>query len=114
MEDVMLSLLHNSHRHIALSIACACALTGAAVAEGKKSTPTNEQIYCQNRAVNDYWDQVKACDNNLSDIPDQLALCKSDAMDDLKRAKSACLAAKTSQMTINKAWMRNSAVLATK
>jgi hypothetical protein len=64
----------------------------AAVAKDNGSGPTTEQIYCQNRAVNDYWDNVKACEQNLSDIPDQLALCKSDAYDDLKRAKAACLA----------------------
>ncbi len=63
-----------------------------AVAKDNGSGPTNAQIYCQNRAVNDYWDNVKACEDNLSDIPDQLALCKSDAYDDLKRAKAACLA----------------------
>lgn len=67
----------------------------AAIAKDNGSGPTTEQIYCQNRAVNDYWDQIKACEQNLSDIPDQLALCKSDAADDLRRAKSACLATRT-------------------
>ena len=66
------------------------ALLGAAHARDNGSGPTSEQIYCQNRAVNDYWDQVKACDQSLSDIPDQLALCKSDATADLSRAKAAC------------------------
>ena len=69
------------------------ALLGAAQAKDNGSGPTLEQIHCQNRAVNDYWDQVKACEQNLSDIPDQLALCKSDAAGDLRRAKAACTAA---------------------
>ena len=110
----MLSLLHNKHRYIATSLLSVYALTGAAFAEPKNSTPTNEQIYCQNRAVNDYWDNVKACEANLSDIPDQLALCKSDAMDDLKRAKASCLATRTSQTMINRTWLRNHAVFTTR
>jgi len=68
----------------------------AAQAEQKKdSGPTQAQIDCKNRAVNDYWDQVKECDKALSDIPDQNALCKSDANADLKRSKAACVAAMT-------------------
>lgn len=55
------------------------------------SGPTSEQIYCQNRAVNDYWDQVKECDKALGDIPSQNAQCKSDAAADLRRNKAACL-----------------------
>jgi hypothetical protein len=64
----------------------------ANAAEKKESGPTQAQIDCQNRAVNDYWDQVKACDTALSDIPDQNALCKSDAAADLNRNKTACTA----------------------
>ena len=72
-----------------------CCVAGNAFAERNNGKgPTNEQIYCQNRAVNDYWDQVKACDASLNDIPEQNALCKSDARADLDRAKSSCLAAR--------------------
>ncbi|MEX0406780.1 hypothetical protein ABGN05_14005 [Aquibium sp. LZ166] len=70
-----------------------------ALAEQKTgSGPTNEEIYCQNRAVNDYYDNVKACEANLSDLADQLALCKSDARADLDRAKASCMAARSSPL----------------
>lgn len=71
----------------AIMLAALPPLIGKPVSSG----PTSEQIYCQNRAVNDYWDQIKACEASLSDLPSQLALCKSDAADDLRRRKAACL-----------------------
>lgn len=57
------------------------------------SGPTQAQVDCQNRAVNDYWDNVKGCERNLADIPDQLKLCKDDARADLTRAKQRCVSA---------------------
>jgi hypothetical protein len=71
-------------------------LAGLAHAEQKQSGgPTQSQIDCQNRAVNDYYDQIKACDQVLSDLPDQNALCHNDAAADLSRNKAACTAAMT-------------------
>ena len=60
-----------------------------------RSEPTQAQIDCQNQAVNDYWANMKSCEQNLSDLPDQLALCQSDARADLDRSKAACLASRT-------------------
>jgi hypothetical protein len=97
MEVPMLSTSKNGHTALRL-VACLLlsgAAAGAVAAPNDGSGPTNEQIYCQNRAVNDYYDQVKACDANLSDIPAQNAQCKSDARADLDRAKKSCLAART-------------------
>jgi hypothetical protein len=68
--------------------------SAAATAAQKGSGPTQAQIDCQNRAVNDYWDNMKSCEQNLSDLPDQLALCQSDARADLDRAKAGCVASR--------------------
>ena len=106
----MLSPLQSSYHRAFVSILCTCVITSAAFAETKTATPTNEQIYCQNRAVNEYRDNVKGCDNNLSDIPDQLTLCKAAALDDLRRAKTACLAARTGE-TMNRNHLAGAAVL---
>lgn len=90
---------HIQTRQIGRILSCLivmCAATSIAQAERKNgSGPTNEQIYCQNRAVNDYYASIQSCEQNLSDIPDQLALCKSDARADLNRAKAACIASRT-------------------
>lgn len=67
--------------------------SSAALAIDNDSGPTQAQIDCQNRAVNDYWDNVRGCEQNLSDIPAQLQPCKNDARADLGRAKQQCLAA---------------------
>lgn len=81
----------------AVSLALCVALVGlvgtASAEQNNGSGPTQAQIDCQNRAVNDYWDQVKACDQNLSDLPADNQMCKDDARADLSRRKSACTAA---------------------
>lgn len=79
---------------LSLSLATAA---GSAFAEQKNgSGPTQAQIDCQNRAVNDYYDQLKECDKALSDLPNDNAQCQSDARSDLDRRKAAC----TAQMTV--------------
>jgi hypothetical protein len=61
---------------------------GVALAEQKKpSGPTQAQIDCHNRAVNDYYDQVKACENSLGDLPADLQQCKDDAYADMRRTQ---------------------------
>jgi len=90
---------HIQKRQLGRTLGCLialCAATSMVHAEQKNgSGPTNEQIYCQNRAVNDYYANVQSCEQNLSDIPDQLALCKSDARATLDRAKASCVASRT-------------------
>lgn len=62
--------------------------SGGAFAEQKKpNSPTQAQIDCHNRAVNDYYDQVKACEQSLGDLPGDLAQCKQDAYDDMRRTQ---------------------------
>lgn len=72
------------------SIALAVLLGGTLAVEAADNNNSDAGIYCHNRAVNDYYDNVASCERNLSDIPDQLALCKSDARADLARADEAC------------------------
>jgi hypothetical protein len=61
--------------------------SAGAFAEQKGSGPTQGQIDCHNRAVNDYHDQVKACDQSLGDLPADNAQCKQDAYDDMRRTQ---------------------------
>ena len=83
------------HGAIALSLFL---MLGVAQAEQKKdSGPTQAQIDCKNRAVNDYYAQVKECDRALRDVPAQNTLCKSDAAADMKQRKAGCMAAKVIQ-----------------
>jgi hypothetical protein len=78
---------------------CACLslaalAASAAQAEQKDgSGPTQAQIDCNNRAVNDYYDQLKECDKALGDLPADNAMCQSDAKDDLRRRQAGCTAA---------------------
>ena len=73
-------------------IVASTALSPAAFAAmNNGSGPSQSQIDCQNRAVNDYWDNVKSCEKALSDLPSDLAQCKSDAKDDMNRQKSQCV-----------------------
>ena len=75
------------------SIAAALALgVATAQAEQKRdSGPTQAQIDCKNRAVDDYYAQTKECDKALRDMPKQNTLCKSDAAADMKQRKAACM-----------------------
>lgn len=65
-------------------------LVGTLAAEARDNGYSSDPILCHNQAVNDYYDQVAECEKNLSDIPDQLALCKQDAADDFHRRDAAC------------------------
>jgi hypothetical protein len=82
--------------------------SAAATAAQKGSGPTQAQIDCQNGAVNDYWANMKACEQNLSDLPDQLALCQSDARADLDRAKAACVASRVGGIRVPRNILENS------
>ena len=67
---------------------------GAATAAPKGgSGPSQGQIDCENRAVNDYWANVASCEKVLSDLPADLKQCKDDAAADLHRSKAACSSA---------------------
>ena len=71
----------------ALAMVLSLTLASGAFAEQKGSGPTQGQIDCHNRAVNDYYDQVKACDQSLGDLPADNAQCKQDAYDDMRRTQ---------------------------
>lgn len=79
----------------ALSILSVVVPVTLAASAQKGAAPTQAQVDCQNQAVNDYWTQAKLCEQSLSDIPEQLAQCQSDARADLDRAKNACLSSRT-------------------
>ena len=69
-----------------MSVVAFAAFSPAAFAEKNTGAgPSQSQIDCQNRAVNDYWDNVKSCEGVLSDLPSDLAQCKADAKDDMNR-----------------------------
>jgi hypothetical protein len=81
---------------IALALSLSLVVFRAGHAEQKKdSGPTQAQIDCKNRAVNDYYDQLKECDKALGDLPADNAQCHSDARSDLDRTQSDCMAALT-------------------
>jgi hypothetical protein len=91
----MLTKLSSATAVAVLALGLVTLGAGSLRAEQKGSGPTQAQIDCKNRAVNDYWDQLKACDQVLSDLPADNAQCHSDAADDLHRRQAAC----TAQMT---------------
>jgi hypothetical protein len=79
-----------------LSQACLLVALGAVAAEAAPnngSGPTQAQIDCHNRATNDYFDQTKACQQSLGDLPAELRQCIQDAFDDMNRRQAACKSA---------------------
>lgn len=82
---------------------CLPLMLGAVAAQAEQkdgSGPTQAQIDCKNRAVNDYYDQLKECDKALSDLPADNAMCQSDAKDDLRRRQAGCTAAAARGTTV--------------
>jgi|GEM_PF-6779479 len=62
----------------------------------KRKPQTQAEVNCWNQATNDYYAQLKECETALSDIPQQLDQCKSDARQDMDRRQNQCVkAAKT-------------------
>jgi hypothetical protein len=80
------------HGAIPLSLFIMLGVATAQAEQKKDSGPTQSQIDCKNRAVNDYYAQTKECDKALRDIPAQNTLCKSDAAADMKQRKAGCMA----------------------
>jgi hypothetical protein len=71
--------------------ATALLIAGTIAAEAKPNNGySSDPIYCHNQVVNDYYDQVKACEQSLGDDPASLAQCKQDASDDYYRRDAAC------------------------
>ena len=79
-------------RFALVAIIAASTFTPSAFAAQRKPQ-TQAEVDCWNRATNDYFDQVKECEKALSDIPQQLDQCKSDAKQDMDRARNQCVKA---------------------